>query len=134
MKITVFKIALVAIILASTFSCSKSSGKDDENKATFVEFTIDVSTGPLATNGGSLVTGGALIARTSTGDFIAVTPVCSNEAAHVPTNYDTANNRFVCPTHGEQYNSLGVIVAGSGTKNLTKYNTELIGTLLMVYP
>ncbi len=132
MKKTTIKIAFAAIVFTLFFSCSK--GKDDEDKTPFVEFTIDVSTDALAANGGSLVINGALIARTSTGEFIAVTPVCTNEATHVQLNYDAANNKFVCPTHNEQYNSLGVIISGTGTKNLTKYNTALTGAILRVYP
>ncbi len=134
MKATTSKIAFTAMLIMFFYSCSKDSGKGDENKTPFVEFTIDVSTGPLATNGGSLVQGGAIVARTDTGEFIAVTSVCTNTTAQVQLTYDAANNKFLCPIHGEQYNSLGAIIVGSGTKNLTKYNTALTGTSLRVYP
>lgn len=129
MQKTMFKLALVAIIITTLFAC----GKSDEGKPTSVDFTIDVSTGALATIGGTLVNSGALIVRTDTADFIAVTSVCTNEGTHVPLNYDAVNNKFVCPTHNEQYSSLGIILFGSGTKNLTKYNTILTGTMLRVY-
>lgn len=134
MKIASLKIALITIVFMFFFSCSKDSGKGDENKTPFVEFTIDVSTGLLATNGGSLVRGGAIVARTTGSAFIAVTAVCTNTTTQVQLTYDSTNNTFVCPTHGEQYNSVGAITVGSGTKNLTKYNTALTGTMLRVYP
>lgn len=112
--------------LGALTGCNKSV-----NAPTNVDFTIDVSTGALANNGGYLVKDGVIVARTISGSFIAVSAACTHEGSNV--NYNSGSNIFVCPSHGAQFNSSGAVTSGPATKSLTKYNTSLTGISLRVY-
>ena len=96
-----------------------------------VDFTLDVSSGPLSENGGFIVNNGVVIARTNSGTFLAVSAYCTHQGTVV--NYDSSDNNFVCPNHGSEFDSRGGVTKGPATMNLTKYNTSLSGTSLRVY-
>lgn len=117
---------LVPACLGSLTGCSKSV-----SAPTNVDFTIDVSTGSLATNGGYLVQNGVLIARTTSGSFLAVSAACTHEGTNV--KYVSSSNSFTCPNHNAKFNSTGAVTQGPATTSLTKYNTTLTGTSLRVY-
>ena len=111
-------------------SCSKEDNKTIA-APTNVNFTIDVSTGALSANGGFLVINGIVIARTTTGAFLAVSAACTHQGTTV--NYNSTNNDFVCPNHGAKFNSTGAVIQGPAGSNLATYNTLLTGTTLKVY-
>ena len=98
---------------------------------THVDFTLDISTGTLATNGGFLVHSGIVVARTNTGDFLAVSASCTHQGTNV--NYSATGNKFICPNHGAQFSSTGVVTQGPASSNLHQYNTQLTDNLLRVY-
>jgi len=50
-----------------------------------INFTINVATGPLSVNGGFQIVQGVAIAKTSSGNFLAVSSRCT---------YDSANLNF----------------------------------------
>ena len=111
-------------------SCSKEN--DGGSPApTNVDFTLDVSSGQLATNGGFLVSNGIVVARTNTGSFLAVSASCTHEGTNV--NYNAGNNDFVCPNHGAKFSSTGAVTQGPASSNLKSYNTTLTGTTLRVF-
>jgi cytochrome b6-f complex iron-sulfur subunit len=92
---------------------------------------LDVSTGSLAANGGYLVSQGIVVARTNSGTFIAVSASCTHEGTNV--NYVASANDFLCPNHGAQFSSTGVVTRGPASTNLKQYNTSLTGNSLRVY-
>ncbi len=94
--------------------------------------TVDVSTGALTTNGGFVVINKIIIARTNTGNFLAVSAACTHSGTNV--KYVLANNNFHCPNHGADFNSTGVVTKGPATTNLKLYTTVLTGTSLSVFP
>ena len=98
---------------------------------TNVDFTLDVSTGSLSANGGYLVHSGIVVARTNSGDFLAVSASCTHQGTNV--NYNASGNKFVCPNHGAQFSSTGVVTQGPANSNLTNYNTVLTGNSLHVF-
>jgi cytochrome b6-f complex iron-sulfur subunit len=98
---------------------------------TNVDFTIDVSKGPLLNNGGFLVQNGIVVARTTTGSFLAVSASCTHQGTNV--NYNAAGDTFICPNHGAQFNSVGIVTRGPASSNLATYKTTLTGTTLRVY-
>lgn len=110
-------------------ACGKSNSTP--SAPSNVDFTVDVSSGTLATNGGFLVMNGIIIARTTSGAFLAVSAACTHEGTNV--NYVAGSNKFVCPNHNAQFSSTGIVTQGPATKNLTSYNTSLNGTTLRVY-
>ncbi len=105
--------------------------KKDNPTPTSVDFTLDVSSGPLASNGGYLVHSGIIVARTNSGNYMAVSAACTHEGTQV--NYVASSNNFVCPSHGAKFDSSGSVTHGPANKNLTKYNTTLTGSSLRVF-
>lgn len=98
---------------------------------TNVDFTLDTSTGSLAVDGGYLVHSGVVVARTNSGTFLAVSASCTHQGTNV--NYNASNNKFVCPNHGAQFSSTGVVIQGPASSNLQQYNTSLNGAILRVF-
>ena len=118
---------LAPVCLGGLMSCSEDSVTPQSG----IDFTVDISTGSLASNGGSLVKNGIIIARTSTGDFLAVSAACTHEGATV--NFVSSNSTFLCPRHGAKFSSTGSVISGPTNKNLAKYNTSVNGTTLRVF-
>jgi len=108
--------------------CSKS---DPVPAPANVDFTLDVSNGALSRNGGYLVSGGVLVARTSTGNFIAVSAACTHQGTTV--QYVSSQNDFYCPNHGATFSATGSVTRGPASRSLARYNTTLTGTSLRVF-
>lgn len=98
---------------------------------TNVDFTLDVSSGPLTINGGFLKQNGIIVARTLTGSFIAVSLSCTHQGTSV--NYNPNGNNFVCPNHGARFSSTGVVTQGPASSNLAQYKTTLTGNSLRIF-
>lgn len=120
---------LAPICLGGIAGCGKSDSTP--SAPSNVDFTLDISTGALASNGGYLVNQGVLVARTSTGSFLAVSAACTHEGTLV--TFSSANTNFVCPNHGAKFSSTGAVTQGPATRSLTTYQTALNGTSLRVY-
>lgn len=119
---------LVPACIGGLSSCSKTN---NNSAPTNVDFTLDISTGALASNGGHLVQGAVLVARTLTGTFLAVSAACTHEGTNV--NYNATGNNFICPNHGAKFSSTGSVTQGPAKTNLTQYKTTLTDTSLRVY-
>lgn len=107
-----------------------SSCKKTDLAPTNVDFTVDISTGSLAKNGGYLVKNGVIVARTNSGSFLAVSAACTHEGTTV--NYVASNNDFYCPNHGAKFDNTGKVTNGPASKNLSQYTTSLDGNILTV--
>jgi cytochrome b6-f complex iron-sulfur subunit len=127
-------VLLPACIAGLATSCSSddsgTSGSGSSTPAATGNFTVDTSTGPLATNGGFIVMKGIIIARTTTGTFLAVSSSCTHEG--VTLGYEKSGNVFVCPRHNSQFTSTGTVISGPAPSNLKQYQTTLSGTTLTV--
>jgi cytochrome b6-f complex iron-sulfur subunit len=124
--------AAVLLVPACLSSLSGCSGKDATPSApTNIDFTVDVSTGSLSVNGGSMVKDGVIVARTSAGGFLAVSAACTHEGTQI--QYQSSPNNFRCPNHGSTFNSTGQVTLGPATRSLAQYNTSLTGTSLRVF-
>lgn len=119
----------VAVALPTCMgSCSKTSS------SLSVDFTLDLnaaSNSALKNAGGYVISNGVIVARTTSGDYIAVSAACTHEGANVA--YNSSGNNFVCPRHGATFNSTGGVTGGPTSTNLQKMNTSLNGTNLRVY-
>ena len=125
---------LAPICLGGIAGCGKSSSGSTSSvpsPPSNVDFTLDVSSGALASNGGFLVSQGILVARTSAGAFLAVSAACTHEGTTV--NYNAANNNFVCPNHGAKFSNTGMVTLGPAPTNLKSYNTSLTNSTLRIY-
>lgn len=114
----------------SSDDSSSTGGSSAPTPTATSNFTVDISTGPLATNGGFIVTKGIIIARTTTGTFLAVSSSCTHEG--VTLGYDKSGNQFVCPRHNSQFTSTGTVISGPAPSNLKQYQTTLSATTLTV--
>ncbi|MDN3677117.1 Rieske (2Fe-2S) protein [Flavobacterium paronense] len=125
--------AATLLIPACIGGLASSCESEDSPSAapTNVDFTLDTATGSLAANGGFLVHSGIVVARTNSGAFLAVSASCTHEGTNV--NYNASGNEFICPNHGAQFSSTGVVTQGPASTNLHQYNTSLDGTLLRVF-
>jgi cytochrome b6-f complex iron-sulfur subunit len=122
---------LAPICLGGIAGCGKLSNDSTPSAPSNVDFTLDVSSGALASNGGFLVSQGILVARTNAGAFLAVSAACTHQGTTV--NYNAANNNFVCPNHGAKFSSSGMVTLGPATTNLKSYNTSLTNSTLRIY-
>ncbi len=119
-------------------SCSKSldnSTPTPGGNTSAVDFTLDLTSSAYAmlnSNGGSVVKDNIIIARTSSGAYVAVTSICSH-AQYNPISFESAASRFHCPNHGSNFSTDGSVINGPALKALTKYNTQLTGTSLRIY-
>ncbi len=110
--------------------CAASCKKKSATPTPAVNFTVDISTGALATNGGSLVQSGVLVARTLSGSFIAVAAACTHQGTTI--NFVSGSTSFSCPNHGAKFDSGGNVTMGPATTALKKYTTSLSGNTLTV--
>ncbi|WP_264564051.1 ubiquinol-cytochrome c reductase iron-sulfur subunit [Flavobacterium sp. N3904] len=126
-----------ACIAGVVTSCSSDGSSDSGGSTpvvtppTGVDFNLDVSTGALATNGGYLVTKGIVVAKTLTGEFLAVSASCPHEGTNV--KYSSSGNNFICPNHNSQFSDKGLVTQGPANSNLKVYSTSLSGTTLRVF-
>jgi cytochrome b6-f complex iron-sulfur subunit len=127
------QIGLTTLIIPACLSVLSGCSKTNVVPAapTNVDFTIDVSTGALAQNGGYLVRNGLIIARTTSGNFLAVSAACTHEGSTI--EYIASKSDFYCPRHGATFNASGKVTAGPASQALSVYNTTLTGTSLRVF-
>ncbi len=125
---------LLPACLGSLASCSSNDVSPMGGKVTpptNIDFAVDVSTGPLSTNGGFLVTNGIIVARTIAGSFLAVSAACTHQGTNV--QYRGADNDFLCPNHGSIFSATGQVTNGPASRPLIQYKTTLTGTSLRVF-
>ena len=120
---------LVPACITGLSSCKKKKSKTGEPRS--IDFTLDISSGPLATNGGALVNDGVVVARATTGAFIAVDAACTHEGTTV--NYVPSSNSFHCPNHGANYDANGNVTTGPAVDALASFHTSLSGNSLHVF-
>jgi len=122
-------------------SCSKSSNVLPVTPGTGgtggLDFTLDLTlaaNSALNSNGGSVITSGVIVARTSTGSYIAVASACTHQGYALAFSSD---NQFHCQNpaagHGSIFASNGSVTNGPAVTALKTYNTSLSGTSLRVY-
>jgi cytochrome b6-f complex iron-sulfur subunit len=98
-------------------------------------FTIDLESAnyaALKTNGGYIVLNGIVIARDSSGNYVAVTQICSHaNRAQVVFN---SSNEFYCNAHGARFSTSGSGLNSAGSRGLQSYRTALEGaSTLRIY-
>jgi cytochrome b6-f complex iron-sulfur subunit len=125
--------ALAAVCLGG---CSKSAAGDPNvpSAPSSVNISLDLTlpaNAALGASGGYVYTGGIIVAKTTAGDYIAVSQVCTHQGATV--RYEGANQRFYCTSHGATFSNTGVVTGGPAPSALKQYNTSLTGNVLRVY-
>ena len=126
-----------SLLVLSCIGCSKSGDPSSPNTVTGptgVDFTLDLTASAnaaLLTGGGTLVSQGILVARTTAGAYLAVQQSCTHQ--NYPLVYQGSSKQFYCNNHGSAFTEKGVVLNSPANRNLTMYNTTLSGTSLRVY-
>ncbi|MBP7808146.1 MAG: Rieske (2Fe-2S) protein [Bacteroidia bacterium] len=124
---TTAALLLAPACITGLSACKKNKKTEPKN----VDFTLDISSGPLASNGGALVHEGVIVARSTISGFIAVDAECTHEGTTI--NYASSSNSFNCPNHGAKFDVNGNVTNGPATKSLTSYHCSVSGTTLRVF-
>lgn len=129
-------LSAASFALINCAGCSKSSNTSTSGVSgpSNIDFTLDLTlsaNAALLSNGGSLASNGVIVARTSSGTYIAVQQSCTHE--NYPLVYQSGNARFYCNNHGSYFNEAGIVQISPATKSLTTYTTVLTGTSLRVH-
>jgi cytochrome b6-f complex iron-sulfur subunit len=121
-------------VLACLGGCTKNNVGSNTTAPAGVDFTLDLTqpaNAALNANGGYLYHNGVIVARTKSGQFIAVQQVCTHESNSLV--YQSSYSRFYCDRHGATFSETGVVTGGPASRDLTQYNTSLSGNSLRVY-
>ncbi|WP_245927868.1 QcrA and Rieske domain-containing protein [Mucilaginibacter oryzae] len=130
-------ITAASFALINCIGCSKKSDNvlgGGVTGPTGVDFTLDLSVSAnsaLLNNGGYLASNGVIVARTTTGSYIAVQQSCTHES--YPLIYQGGSQQFYCNNHGSAFTEAGVVKNAPANRNLTVYKTTLTGTSLRVF-
>ncbi|ALL07025.1 (2Fe-2S)-binding protein [Pedobacter sp. PACM 27299] len=116
--------------------CAKSSNapSGDTSGPTGIDFTLDLNlpaNAGLSNNGGHLVSNGVIVARTTSGSFVAAQRSCTHESYGLI--YQPSASRFYCANHGATFSESGTVTNGPASRALTTYHTQLTGTSLRIY-
>lgn len=96
-----------------------------------VDFTLDLTQATnkvLTTEGGYLYNDTILIARTKSGNFVALSKFCTHEGTTVV--YQKDSDDVYCPNHGSTYALTGKVIKSPAPAPLKQYQTEYNSTSL----
>ncbi len=126
------------VVFAGCFGgCSKKEDDPTPNTpgtSTKKDFTLDLNVpanAALQNNGGHLVSNEVIVAKTSAGNYIAVSSLCTHQGATL--TFESPNNQFHCPNHGSNFALDGKVVNGPAATALKQYKTALTGSSLRVF-
>jgi cytochrome b6-f complex iron-sulfur subunit len=103
-------------------------GCKNDSGGPVVDFTFDLTDpayAALDNAGGYVYKNGVVIAKTTTGNIVAVSKACTHEGADV--QYQSNGNRFYCPRHGAAFSTSGNVTNGPASTNLKSYTVIING-------
>ena len=126
-----------AFVLTATclHSCSTSSSTNGITPTPGgTDITLDLSqsaNAALKTNGGYIVTNGVVVARDTSGNYVAATQTCSHQGNQA-VYYDASSNSYKCTVHGAQFSLAGTGLNANGSGGLTIFKATLSGNSLHI--
>lgn len=108
------------------------SCKNDAGGPT-VDFTFDLTDpayAALGNAGGYVYKNGVIIAKTTSGNIVAVSQACTHEGAAV--QYQSGSNRFYCPRHGAAFDTTGNVTNGPASTDLKQYTVTINGNTVRI--
>jgi cytochrome b6-f complex iron-sulfur subunit len=114
-----------------TTACLQSCSKDSSGPVDFTLNLDDAANAALKIDGGYIVSNNTVVARTTAGQYVAATLICSHEGEKKVT-YRKSSNSFFCTAHGAEFDLKGGGLNSTGKGGLTIYNAVLTGTSLKV--
>lgn len=130
-------LAVCAVCLGACSKGGNSPSNGNPGGGGGVNFAVNLNS-QLPNVGDSLVQSGVIVARVATGNavssFAAVQVACTHQGN--PINYSSNGNKFVCPTHGSQFNTNGSVINGPSTGGtitaLKVYNIAISGSTMTI--
>ena len=116
-----------------TASCLGSCTKENFAPTGSVDFTLDLTdsqNSALLQDGGYIVVDNVVVARTTSGDYVAATRICSHEGSR---QIIFRNNEWYCTDHGARFDLNGGGLNRDGSKGLYIYQVERSGDMLRVF-
>lgn len=115
-----------------TSSCLGGCGKNESLAPVDLSLNLtDPEYVNLLENGGySIIENRVVIARTTTGEYVAATLICSHENKKKIILKD---DEWFCTDHDARFDLIGDGLNEKGSKGLTIYTTELNGDILKVF-
>jgi len=129
-------ISSAALALVCCVGCSASQAKVSTTAAVIagLNFTLDLNApanAALKANGGFITSHNLIIARTSSGDYIAAQQACTHQGFTLA--YQSDDSQYMCSAHGSTFSEKGIVVNGPAAINLATYKTALSGTSLRIF-
>jgi nitrite reductase/ring-hydroxylating ferredoxin subunit len=97
-----------------------------------IALTIDAASSLASVGGAALVqtaSGNFLVARSAQDAFTALTAICTHEACTINGFQSPV---YVCPCHGSEYTTAGVVVRGPAPAPLRQFATRFAGNVLTI--
>lgn len=120
-------------VLTSTCLGSCSSDRLEEMEDGGIDFTLDLTdpeNAALQDNDNFIIVDNVVVARTTTGEYVAATLICSHNQLRQITLSD---DEWRCTVHGARFDLEGEGLNENGRRGLTIYQTELTGDILRVF-
>jgi nitrite reductase/ring-hydroxylating ferredoxin subunit len=121
----------VGAAFALTATCLQSCKSDSDSPTpSGVDFTLEIS--EISTTTNFVIKNGVVVAKDTSGNYVAATQKCSHEG-NIAVSYNKSANEFQCSVHGARFSTVGKGLNDFGNKGLTVYKTQLTGTTLRVF-
>lgn len=133
--LSTFGIGLAAVCTGGCLAACAKKGGDSlmPTPPSNVNFTINLNT-EITSIGESRASGGVIVVRIAAGNaatsFTAVQQACTHEGTSI--EYWVNEGKFICPNHGSNFTSAGVVSQGPAAVNLKKYTIAVSGSTLTV--
>ena len=121
----------VGAALVMTGMCFQQCSKEPKGPVDLSIDLTDSASADLLQDGGYIIVEEVVIARTSNGDYVAATQICSHQG--FKQVFFNSSDQFECSRHGARYDLQGGGLNENGEDGLTIYNTELTGDILRVF-
>ena len=144
-RVLVQKIVLggaVLILVPSVLkSCTKdpttdpatSPGNNTGGNSNGTKINLDLSqadNSSLNTTGGSKIVQSIIVINSGSGNFVALSSVCTHEGCTV--GYDSPTGNVKCPCHGSVYAITGSVLTGPAPTALKSYPVSKTGNILTI--
>lgn len=123
----------IGATFALTATCLGGCSKDVLGNNEPVDFYLDLTDSAnieLQKNGSYIITNQVVVARTTTGEYVAATIACSHDGHQKITLRD---DEWYCTSHGARFDLQGDGLNKDGRKGLTIYQTRVEGDTLHVF-
>lgn len=102
------------------------TGISGTTSGTAINFTVDLTNSnnsKLKNNGESIIAGDVLVAKSTSGSYVALSRICTHEGNQVA--YRSSSNDVFCQTHGSTFSIAGAVTNGPATTALKTYTVTV---------